>query len=137
MLKLDSLLLHGSYSLIRILYRSYSVLMTIGTIETALVLDTGSADLWVISDACTGNCSPRDVPLYPQSTFQPTGLDAKLLYGDSNTGTHADGPIGTDTVGLAGLTLQGQYFAAVNNTNARVLKTGSAGIFGLGFPTNR
>jgi hypothetical protein len=81
--------------------------MKIGSVETALVLDTGSADLWVISDACTGNCSTQGVPLYPQATFQPTGLDARLLYGDSSTGTHAYGPIGTDTVGLAGLTMEG------------------------------
>lgn len=111
--------------------------MKIGSVETALVLDTGSADLWVISDACTGNCSTQGVPLYPQATFQPTGLDAKLLYGDSSTGTHAYGPIGKDTVGLAGLTMDGQYFAAVNSTNTSVMKTGSAGIFGLGFPINR
>jgi len=110
--------------------------MKVGGIETPLVLDTGSSDLWVISDACIGNCA-ASIPLYPQSTFQPTSLNAKLNYGDSSTGTHAYGPIGKDTVGLAGLTLEDQYFAAINNTNTTVLETGSAGIFGLGFPINR
>lgn len=110
--------------------------MKIGNTETPLVLDTGSSDLWVVSDACTGNCSST-VPLYPQASFQGTGLDAKLMYGDSSTGTHAYGPIGQDTVGLAGINLQGQYFAAINNTNTSVLLAGSAGIFGLGFPINR
>jgi hypothetical protein len=117
-------------------FRTYNVLMKVGGIETPVVLDTGSSDLWVISDACTGNCS-ASIPLYPQATFQSTGLNAKLNYGDSSTGTYADGPVGKDTVGLAGLTLQGQYFAAINNTNASVLEIGSAGIFGLGFPINR
>jgi hypothetical protein len=98
--------------------------------------DTGSSDLWVISDACTGNCT-SNVPLYATSAFQPTGLDARLLYGDSLTGTHAFGPIGKDTVALAGLTVQDQYFAAINDTNTTVLQAGSAGIFGLGFPINR
>ena len=116
--------------------RTYSVLMKIGGIETPVVVDTGSSDLWVVSDACTGNCS-ASAPLYPQATFQSTGLDVRLLYGDSSTGTHAYGPIGKDTVGLAGLTLPDQYFAAINNTNTSVLETGSAGIFGLGFPINR
>jgi len=97
--------------------------------------DTGSADLWVLSDACTA-CS-KDVVLYPQATFQPVDLDASLLYGDSLTGTHAFGLIGKDTVGLAGFTLRDQYFAAINNTNTSVQETGSAGIFGLGFPVNR
>jgi phytepsin len=110
--------------------------MSIGGIETSLVLDTGSSDLWVVSDACVGNCS-ASVPLYPKATFQSAGLDVQLNYGDSMTGTHAYGPIGKDTIGLAGLTLQDQYFAAINNTNTTVLETGSAGIFGLGFPINR
>jgi hypothetical protein len=110
--------------------------MKIGGTETPVVLDTGSSDLWVVSDACTGNCS-ASVPLYPQATFQSTGLDVQLLYGDSSTGTHAYGLIGKDSAGLAGLTLQDQYFAAINNTNTSVLESGSAGIFGVGFPINR
>lgn len=64
-------------------------------------------------------------------------MDANLLYGDSLTGTHANGPIGQDTVALAGLSLSDQFFAAINSTNTSVLETGSAGIFGLGFPLNR
>jgi phytepsin len=39
-------------------------------------------------------------------------------------------------VDLAGLTLQNQFFAAINDTNTSVEDTGSAGIFGLGFPVN-
>ena len=101
------------------------------------VPDTGSSDLWVLSDACKSNCSSSKVPLYPISTFKDTGLDVHLLYGDSFTGTHAKGPIGKDTVGVAGLTLPDQYFAAISDTNTSILQTGSAGIFGLGFPVNR
>jgi phytepsin len=98
--------------------------------------DTGSSDLWVISDACVANCT-TSVPLYPQATFQASGLDVRLLYGDSSTGTHAFGLVGMDTVSVAGLSLPMQYFAAINNTNTTVLETGSAGIFGLGFPIGR
>ncbi|KAF7970144.1 hypothetical protein HWV62_24920 [Athelia sp. TMB] len=103
-------------------------------IEIPVILDTGSSDLWVISDACS-NCSST-LPLYPEASLQPTGLDVALYYGDSNTGTHAFGPIGKDTVSLSDLTLQNQYFAAINNTNTSVLQAGSAGIFGLGFAIN-
>ncbi|KAG6910344.1 hypothetical protein DXG01_011413 [Tephrocybe rancida] len=113
---------------------AYNVLVNIGGVASPVVLDTGSSDLWVISDACTG-CS-RAVQLYPQATFQSVGLQAQLLYGDSQTGTHAYGLIGKDTVDLAGLTLKDQFFAAINNTNTSVEDTGSAGIFGLGFPVN-
>lgn len=40
-------------------------------------------------------------------------------------------------MGVAGLRLQDQYIAAILETNTSVLQTGSAGIFGLGFPVNR
>ncbi|GJF00003.1 acid protease [Phanerochaete sordida] len=112
---------------------TYNVLVQVGEVETPLVLDTGSADLWVISDTCIGNCS-SSVPLYPQTTFSPSGLTVQLLYGDSRTGTHATGPIGKDAAGIAGLSLQDQYLAAIVDTNTTVLETGSAGILGLGFP---
>lgn len=133
---------------------SYSVRLLIGGEEVPVVLgefrsffgeapwptseDTGSADLWVASNACTA-CSAKgtQVPLYSQSSLQRSGLDVRLQYGDSRTGTHAYGPIGCDTVGLLGLTLPAQYLAAINDTNTSVLDAGCAGIFGLGFPINR
>ncbi|KAJ6523800.1 aspartic peptidase domain-containing protein [Mycena sp. CBHHK59/15] len=111
---------------------TYSFLATVGGIQTPL--DTGSSDLWVASDAVHGLYYAA-APL-PQSSFASAGLDVRLLYGDSLTGTHAFGVIGTDAVSFAGLTVPNQYFAAINNTNANVLDTGSTGIFGLGFPLN-
>ncbi|KAH7909462.1 aspartic peptidase domain-containing protein [Hygrophoropsis aurantiaca] len=115
---------------------TYNVLIEIGPVSTPVVLDTGSSDLWVLSTACGAVCSSGKEPLYPLSTFHSTNLEAQLLYGDSMTGTHASGPIGFDTISLAGLVLENQYFAAINDTNTAVLETQSAGIFGLGFPLN-
>ncbi|KIM43824.1 hypothetical protein M413DRAFT_443706 [Hebeloma cylindrosporum] len=113
---------------------AYTVLMKIGGITTPLVLDTGSSDLWVMSDACRQGCS--GVPVYPQSTFRSSGVDVQMLYGDSSTGTYAAGMIGEDAVDLAGMTQQNHYFAAINSTNTSVIEIGAAGIFGLGFPIN-
>ena len=137
---------------------TYNVLVQVGGIQTPLVLgasaaamapsarsrsasvhaatDTGSADLWVISEACTANCNST-VPLYPLTGFQPAGQSVQLLYGDSRTGTRAAGPVGRDRAGVAGLTVADQYLAAIIDTNTTVLETGSAGIFGLGFPAIR
>ena len=42
-----------------------------------------------------------------------------------------------DTVAAAGLAMEDQLFAAVNATDNSVVSYGAAGIFGLGFPTQR
>jgi len=101
-----------------------------------LGIDTGSSDLWVVSDKCTEGCSSSQ-SAYPQASFQYSGVDADLWYGDSTTVTSASGMIGKDTVTLAGLTLQDQYFVAVNRTNFTLGEVGASGIFGLGFPVIR
>jgi Eukaryotic aspartyl protease len=110
--------------------------VNVGQIQTPLVLDTGSSDLWVVSDACKESAC-NGLPLYPQASFQSANLDARLFYGDSTTGTHAFGEVGRDIVGVAGLSIKNQFFAAINDTNTTVLQTGSAGILGMGFPVNR
>jgi phytepsin len=110
-------------------------------ITPPLTTDTGSSDLWTLSDACLSGCThttgTNQVRIYPQSTFNSSGLDVEMQYGDSQTGTFAKGMIGNDTVNLAGMTMKNQYFAAINMTNTSVMDVGAAGILGLGFPVNR
>ncbi|THV00298.1 acid protease [Dendrothele bispora CBS 962.96] len=106
-------------------FRSYTTLMTIGRGVVPLVIDTGSSDLWVISESCTEDrCLQTGVPLYPQNTFQSNGMQVQLFY------------VGRDVVGLTGASISNQLFASINDTNTTVLETDAAGIFGLGFPVN-
>ncbi|THH04541.1 hypothetical protein EW145_g5443 [Phellinidium pouzarii] len=98
-----------------------------------------SADVWVLTDNCSTCASSKanseKLTYYPSGDLK-AAADAQLLYGDSRTRTYAYGIVGSDRVGVAGLILENQYFAAINDTNTSVLDTGSAGIFGFGFPVN-
>ena len=71
----------------------------------------------------------------------PTGFISVLWRGRGalvwRLDSWASGMIGEDTVTLAGLTLQDQYFDAVNQTNTTLARAGSSEIFGLGFPVIR
>lgn len=77
------------------------------------------------------------MPAYPSANIEPAGGSVDLLYGDSLTGTYANGPVAQDVGAIAGLSMPQQVFAAVSDTNTTGVMHGSNGIFGLGFPGAR
>jgi hypothetical protein len=113
---------------------TYYDIINVGTRST----DTGSSDLWIMSDACqTAACKASSAAAYKASSGQPTGASVNLQYGDSTSGSHAIGPVVMDTVAVAGLSLPNQPFGAINDTDNSAVQNGGAGIFGLGFPSQR
>jgi len=114
----------------------YTVPLTLGNTVMAVHLDTGSSDLWVISDACeTALCRGSNLPRYHSSSLNASGTEVTMNYGDSTTGTYASGPIGSDVATVAGIAMLHQQFAAINSTTNPVIQYGASGIFGIGFPT--
>ncbi|OJT03617.1 Aspartic protease [Trametes pubescens] len=116
----------------------YTVSVTIGDTTTPLNIDTGSSDLWVITPECdTEECDMSSAPRYdiPEEKYLQTGrTTVDLRYGDSLTGSYARGLVVRDTVTLAGLTMENQTFAAVDDTDNYAITNGAAGVLGLGFP---
>ncbi|KAI6177405.1 hypothetical protein M3Y97_00903500 [Aphelenchoides bicaudatus] len=108
-----------------------------------ITLDTGSSDLWVVDESCTGDaCDGYDNPI-----FQPKWNKNKYHRGDSSSykkdGTQfvyfygsgmCSGKQAIDTLNLGGLTVTGQTFGAADYIDDTFGYQPIDGILGLGWP---
>ncbi|KAG8700363.1 Type I transmembrane sorting receptor [Ceratobasidium sp. 395] len=106
----------------------------IGTPSQSFLIDfdTGSADLWVPSSSCTSSgCSTHSkFNSAKSSTSSKKSGTFSISYGDGST---ASGPIYSDTVTVAGLSVTGQYFSPVTSESSSFSSDPSDGIMGLAF----
>lgn len=64
--------------------RAYNVLVKFGTTTLPLIIDSGSADVWALSDSCSKQCT-AGLPTYPHKRLNYSGVDARIFYGDSSS----------------------------------------------------
>ncbi|KAF8629088.1 hypothetical protein AX15_003580 [Amanita polypyramis BW_CC] len=113
---------------------SYYGSLAIGTPPVAfdVILDTGSADLWVADTNCITGCN--GVPAFNpsgSSTFTNSSTTFQIAYGSGR----AAGTLGTDVVQMAGFSVSNQVFAVCDQVSSGLLTSPVSGLLGLGFDT--
>lgn len=113
---------------------SYFASVNIGTPPQTfnIILDTGSADLWVADTGCT-QC-PRSTQLFDptkSSSFQASNSGTTIKYGSGQV----SGQIAQDAVSMGGFNISNQQFLAVNTLSSGLLSGSVGGILGLAFQT--
>ena len=99
--------------------------------QMAIVLDTGSADLWIATTECnTADCVALGrFNESASSTFQSSTQPFQVTYGQGGvTGTMA-----ADTVSLAGFTVSHQSFGVAQQLAADTISAPASGLMGMGF----
>ncbi|EIW72117.1 hypothetical protein TREMEDRAFT_25265 [Tremella mesenterica DSM 1558] len=103
--------------------------ISIGTPAQSLTVDfdTGSADLWLPVNC--SDCSAAQFDATKSSTYVSTGDSFSVQYGSGSvTGTLAQ-----ESVALAGLPVQGQYFGAVSSESDDFQSNPNSGVLGMAF----
>ncbi|KAH9917408.1 acid protease [Epithele typhae] len=95
--------------------------------------DTGSSDLWVPSSSCSSSvCSSKQkYDASASSTSSSKSGSFSIQYGDGST---VSGPINTDTVSVAGISVDNQYMSAVTTLSSSFSNDPIDGLLGLAFP---
>jgi hypothetical protein len=111
----------------------YTANITIGNPPQnfAVVMDTGSSNLWIPSVQCTGEaCDGKDHYNHnTSSTYVENGEAISISYGTGSM----DGYLSQDTVSLAGIDVKKQVFAEATSLAKFFTGQPMDGILGLGF----
>ncbi|CCM02235.1 uncharacterized protein FIBRA_04315 [Fibroporia radiculosa] len=107
--------------------------VTIGTPAQNFIIDfdTGSSDLWVASSNCDSCESQDSYDPSASSTSEEQSGTFSIEYGDGST---ASGPIYTDDVSVAGISVTGQYLSGVTSETGNLVGSPSDGLMGMAWP---
>ncbi|EIM86445.1 aspartic peptidase A1 [Stereum hirsutum FP-91666 SS1] len=109
---------------------SYIGSIAIGTPAVAydVILDTGSADLWLAGSTCSTGCSQiQTFDTSSSSTFNNLSTSFSITYGSGA----AAGALGSDVVQMAGFEVSSQTFAVCDEISSGLLSSPASGLFGL------
>ncbi|KAJ3746966.1 acid protease [Lentinula raphanica] len=109
--------------------------LAVGTPPVAydVILDTGSADLWLASSDCADSACDG-VPTFKasdSSTFQNKSTEFSITYGSGA----AAGSLGEDVVQMAGFSVSNQIFGVCDQVTDNLLNSPVSGLLGLAFQT--
>jgi len=113
---------------------SYFGSLAIGTPAQAynVILDTGSADLWIASSGCSVGCNGIATFNSTSSTsYKNLSTSFDITYGSGR----AQGSLAQDTVQMAGFSVSNQNFGIVEAVSSGLLTSPVSGLLGLGFKT--
>ncbi|KAI0690302.1 aspartic peptidase domain-containing protein [Cytidiella melzeri] len=110
---------------------SYFGYIAVGTpaISFNVILDTGSADLWL---AASADAVPPGTPLFDpsrSSSFINLNTSFAISYGSGSAG----GFLGSDVVQFSGFEVQNQVFGVVSEITTNLLASPISGVLGLAF----
>ncbi|THH29282.1 hypothetical protein EUX98_g4900 [Antrodiella citrinella] len=114
---------------------SYFGSIAVGTppISYNVILDTGSADLWIAASSNQTSTSGKEsIPLYnPTGSSSSTGSSTpfSVTYGSGSVA----GVLGSDKVQFAGFEVANQEFGLVNEATPQLLSTPVSGLMGMAF----
>ncbi|TFK39433.1 aspartic peptidase A1 [Crucibulum laeve] len=113
---------------------SYFGTLAIGTppISYSVILDTGSADLWLAGSSCYMGCNQTvTFNSSASSTFVNQSTPFSVTYGSGK----AVGDLAQDVVQMAGFQVTDQTFAICNQVSTGLLIDPVSGLLGLAFQT--
>lgn len=104
--------------------------ITLGSQKFKIDPDTGSSDLWIVSDLCKSNCgTTQDKYKTTSSTAKNANKKFNIQYGQGST----SGQLYRDNAQLGDLTVKNLTIGAASKISSDLASDPASGILGLGF----